>query len=185
MSEVNQQNGRGHSTEKQVLDKVFTETYKELRKLAYAVKLSDSSSTLNPTALVDEAYMKLARSPEVATRGQVHFKRIAARAMRQILVEAARRRSAEKRGGEYAVMVTLGKVSEQISSNDKELVALDSALEELARFSPRQAALVEYRFFAGLEVTEIASLLEISEATVLRDWRAAKAWLERAISKRS
>jgi RNA polymerase sigma factor (TIGR02999 family) len=94
-----------------------------------------------------------------------------------VLIEAARRRKAEKRGGRDAVFVTFDEALETSVSSDEELLALDSALTELATLNPRQAQMVEGRFFGGLDVAETAQMLEISEATVLRDWRAARAWL--------
>jgi RNA polymerase sigma factor (TIGR02999 family) len=97
--------------------------------------------------------------------------------MRQVLVEAARRRNADKRGGGVAITLRLGDALEDIGSCSKDLLALDSALEQLGKIQPRQAMMVESRFFGGLDISETASLLNISEATVLRDWRAAKAWL--------
>jgi RNA polymerase sigma factor (TIGR02999 family) len=109
---------------------------------------------------------------------------MAARAMRQVLIEAARRRKAVKRGGgEDAVLVTLDAFASQPMRAGDELIALDDALQELARMNPRQAMMVESRFFGGLEIPEIAQLLEVSEATVLRDWRAARAWLARQFRK--
>lgn len=158
------------------LDYLFSVTYEELRRLASSVRRGDSSSTLSPTALVNEAWLKLANSPAAATTSRLHFKRIAARAMRQVLVEAARRRNAYKRGGPDAAIITFDESMGETSCGP-ELLALDAALEELNRMHPRQAMMVEGRFFGGLEVSEIASLLNVSEATILRDWRAAKAWL--------
>ncbi|MGH9348060.1 MAG: ECF-type sigma factor [Vicinamibacterales bacterium] len=163
--------------ERRALDHLFSVTYEELRRLASTVKRGDPSATLNPTALVNEAWLKLAGSPEVARASRLHFKRIAARAMRQILVEAARRRNARKRGGGDVVLVTFDESLGQPPSCGDDLLALDVALEELGRIQPRQATMVESRFFGGLDVTETAALLEVSEATILRDWRAAKAWL--------
>jgi RNA polymerase sigma factor (TIGR02999 family) len=164
-------------SDRQALDHLFSATYEELRRLASAVRRYDPSATLNPTALVNEAWIKMAKSPEIAATSQLHFKRIAARAMRQILVEAARRRSAGKRGGGAELTVTFGDAIQKKPTGEEELLALNTALDELARMSPRQAALVESRFFGGLDITETAALLNVSEATVLRDWRAAKAWL--------
>ena len=160
------------------LDYLFSVTYEELRRLAFTLKRSDSSITLNPTALVNEAWLKLAASPPLATTSPLHFKRIAARAMRQVLVEAARRRNAGKRGGEDggASFVSFNEPLGAISC-EQELLRLDTALNELARMEPRQAEMVEGRFFGGLEISEIAGLLGVSEATILRDWRAARAWL--------
>ncbi|HET8965781.1 MAG TPA: ECF-type sigma factor [Candidatus Acidoferrum sp.] len=159
------------------LDYLFSVTYEELRRLASSVRRSDPSATLSPTALVNEAWLKLADSPQVASTSRLHFKRIAARAMRQLLVEAARRRNAGKRNGGRDVTVTFEESVQASPSGSRELLALNSALDELARMNPRQAVMVESRFFGGLDIPETASLLKISEATVQRDWRAARAWL--------
>lgn len=172
----------GTAEERRALDDLFSLTYEELRRMASSVKRGDPSATLNPTALVNEAWLKLANSPGLAAAPRLHFKRIAARAMRQLLVEAARRRNAHKRGGSDGVMlVTFDESLAPAANGGKEVLALDSALRELARIQPRQAMMVESRFFGGLEITEIAALLGVSEATILRDWRAAKAWLARAL----
>ncbi|MBZ5719608.1 MAG: sigma-70 family RNA polymerase sigma factor [Acidobacteriia bacterium] len=162
--------------EQVALNDLFSVAYEELRRLASSVRRSDPRATLSPTALVNEAWLKLANSPRFATTSRLHFKRIAARAMRQLLIDAARRRKADKRGGEFDV-VTFDESLEQTASCGKELLALDTALQELARIHPRQAMMVESRFFGGLDITETAALLDVSEATILRDWRAAKAWL--------
>lgn len=169
----------GETTEqRRALDHLFSVTYEELRRLASSVRRSHPNATLSPTTLVNEAWVKLANSPGFATTSHLHFKRIAARAMRQVLVEAARRRHAQKRGGgEGVTVVTFDDSQEETASCGKELLALDSALQELARIQPRQAMMVESRFFGGLDITETATLLDVSEATILRDWRAAKAWL--------
>jgi RNA polymerase sigma factor (TIGR02999 family) len=164
------------SEDRRALDLLFSLTYEELRRLASSVRRGDPSATLNPTALVNEAWLKLAKSPEVGTTSPLHFKRIAARAMRQVLVEAARRRNADKRGGSD-LTVNFDESFQKAPSSGDDLLRLDRALEELARMNPRQASLVESRFFGGLDIPETASLLNVSEATVLRDWRAAKAWL--------
>ncbi|HEV8364913.1 MAG TPA: ECF-type sigma factor [Gemmatimonadaceae bacterium] len=166
-----------NSGDRRALDHLFSVTYEELRRLAASVKRSDPNASLTPTTLVNEAWLKLAGSPELAATSPLHFKRIAARAMRQVLIEAARRRQAEKRGGKGAVFVTFDEALETPVSTDQELLALDGALEQLAKLNPRQAQMVEGRFFGGLDVAETAQLLEVSEATVLRDWRAARAWL--------
>jgi len=163
--------------DRRALDHLFSVTYEELRRLAASVKRSDPNASLTPTTLVNEAWLKLAGSPELAATSPLHFKRIAARAMRQVLIEAARRRQAEKRGGKGAVFVTFDEALETPVSTDQELLALDGALEQLAKLNPRQAQMVEGRFFGGLDVAETAQMLEVSEATVLRDWRAARAWL--------
>jgi RNA polymerase sigma factor (TIGR02999 family) len=152
-------------------------TYEELRRLASIVRKSDPSATLNPTALVNEAWIKLAHSPGFAFTSALHFKRIAARAMRQLLVEAARRRNAGKRGGGAEITVTFDPSVQEKPSGGEEVLALNRALDALAEMNPRQATMVESRFFGGLGIPETAELLSVSEATILRDWRAAKAWL--------
>jgi RNA polymerase sigma factor (TIGR02999 family) len=169
---------------KKQLDELFSLTYEELRRLASSVRRGDPSATLNPTALVHEVWIKLSGSGAIEAESRVHFKRIAARAMRQLLVEAARRRNADKRGG-GALLVTMDESLGATVSTGQQVLALDAALEELARFSPRQALMVESRFFGGLDMVETAALLEVSEATVLRDWRLAKAWLARELREPS
>ena len=166
------------SVDRHELNHLFSLTYEELRRLASAVRRGDPNATLSPTTLVHEAWLKLANSPKVNTTSPLHFKRIAARAMRQLLVEAARRRLSQKRGGgEGTVLVAFDDSLAEAAACGEDLLALDSALDELARMNPRQAMLVESRFFGGLDIGETANLLNVSEATVLRDWRAAKAWL--------
>ena len=171
--------------ERRALDYLFSITYEELRRLASCVRRGDPSATLNPTALVNEAWLKMANSPGLTTASRLHFKRIAARAMRQLLIESARRRNAHKRGGGDAVTITLEDSPENTRTCSDDLLALDTALAQLARLSPRQAMIVETRFFGGLEVGEAAKLFDISEATVLRDWRAAKAWLAHELRRAS
>jgi RNA polymerase sigma factor (TIGR02999 family) len=143
--------------DRQALDDLFSATYDELRRLAASVRRADPSVTLSPTALVNEAWLKLADSPHLARASRVHFKRIAARAMRQVLIEAARRRNADKRGGGSAV-VTFDEALVPATTSADELLALDGALDALARINPRQATMVESRFFGGLDVAETANL---------------------------
>ena len=166
---------------RKALDDLFSATYEELRRLAGSVRRHDAGLTLNPTALVNEAWIKLARSPSVADTSPIHFRRIAARAMRQVLVEAARRRRSLKRGGPDAIFVEFDEAGGQGVDWSEDLIGLDHALDALAKLDERQAKVVECRFFGGLEVAETAEALGISEATVLRDWRAARAWLAREL----
>jgi len=180
--------GRGQivqtEEERQALDQLFSLAYEELRRLASSVKRGDPSNTLSPTALVNEAWLKLAKQPGIAAASQLHFKRIAARAMRQLLVEAARRRNTHKRGGDgEAIFVSFDESLDGAATTQEDLLGLDAALTELARLEPRQAQIVESRFFGGLEVGEISNLMGLSEATILRDWRAAKAWLGQSLRR--
>jgi RNA polymerase sigma factor (TIGR02999 family) len=172
------------TSERQALDQLFSLAYEELRRLASSVKRGDPSSTLSATALVNEAWLKLAKQPGIAAASRLHFKRIAARAMRQLLVEAARRRNAHKRGGDGEVIfVSFDDSLDGAVPPQEHMLALDTALTELARLEPRQALIVESRFFGGLEASEISSLIGVSEATILRDWRAAKAWLGQSLRR--
>lgn len=170
--------------ERQTIDDLFSAAYEELRRLAATIRRDDRSVTITPTILVNEAWLKLAAHPRFAFVSRLHFKRIVGRAMRQVLVEAARRRKATKRGG-GALLVTLDESEASFVATGDELLALHTALDDLGKLHPRQAAMVECRFFAGLELTEIASLLEVSEATVQRDWRAARAWLGQELRRTS
>jgi RNA polymerase sigma factor (TIGR02999 family) len=165
-------------SERPELDAAFSVAYEELRRLAAGVKKSDPRSTMNPTALVNEAWVKLAAHPGFTWESDLHFKRIAARAMRQLLVESARRRQAHKRS---APMVTFDEglgAAEIGSGSEEEFLRLDQAIGELTRLNARQALIVESRFFGGMDVEETARVLGVSEATVQRDWRAARAWLQ-------
>ncbi|HEX7051159.1 MAG TPA: ECF-type sigma factor [Longimicrobiales bacterium] len=167
-----------------VLDALFHHVYDELRRLASKVRGDAAVQTLNTTALVHEAYLKLVPSADIDWRGRAHFFGVAARAMRQILVDAARRRARLKRGGPGSWTVTFDESLHAAPVRAAELLALDEALEELAALDERQAQVVEQRFFAGLSARETAAVLGISEATVHRDWRAARAWLRRRLDAR-
>jgi RNA polymerase sigma factor (TIGR02999 family) len=164
--------------DRESFDKLFSLVYEELRGLAANVLRSEQGNHLTPTTLVHEAWLKLAHSPQLAQTSRLHFRRIAARAMRQVLVEAARRRGAARRG-DPALFVDFNEAlpGGLPHSDPKDILALDHALEVLSRISERQARLVEGRFFGGLEVSELAELLQVSEATITREWRSARAWL--------
>jgi RNA polymerase sigma factor (TIGR02999 family) len=165
-------------TERESFDEQFSLVYEELRRLASGVLRQEQHGKLTPTTLVHEAWLKLAHSPQIADTSPLHFRRIAARAMRQVLVDAARKRHAARRRDEE-LLITFDESVPGMSNlaNPRDILALDSALDELSRISERQARLVEGRFFGGLEISELAELLEISESTVSREWRSARAWL--------
>lgn len=158
------------------LDDLFSLAYEELRRLAATVRRNDPNSSLSPTALVHEAWLKLQARGEVRTESRLHFRRLAARAMRQVIVDLARRRVTGKRGGDK-VMVTYDEHLESAEATGEAVVLLHDALDALAGHSPRQARIVELRYFGGFDIREIAESLDIGPATVSRDWRAAKAWL--------
>ena len=167
----------GNPEQNRAIDDLYNLAYEELRRLAATVGRFDPSATLNPTALVHEAWLKLAKLPAGVTTSPLHFKRIAARAMRQVLVEAARRRKSAKRGGEFVIVSMDGLLEEPVAAA-RDLLVLENALKELEVLDSRRASLVESRFFGGLEFTEMAEMFSVSEVTVHRELRAAKAWLK-------
>jgi len=161
---------------------MFPAVYDELRRLAEAVRSGRRGETLNATALVHEAYLKLVPSVELAWHDRAHFFRIAARAMRQVLADAAAARVTQKRGG-GAVVVTIDEsVAARPDLTPDEILELDRALDALEAENPRQARVVECRFFAGLSLEETAEALGVSVPSVTRDWRFARAWLSRRMS---
>jgi RNA polymerase sigma factor (TIGR02999 family) len=159
------------------LDRLVPLVYGELRDLAQRELYREvPGHTLHATALVHEAYLKLAGSGMPAS-DRSHFLAIAARAMRQVLVDHARRRKALKRGGDV-VRTTLTDAGAPVEFQPDEMIALDEALEQL---DPRQRQVVEFRFFAGMEESEIADVLDVSTRTVRREWVKARAWLYRSL----
>lgn len=164
-----------------VMEKIFPLVYDELRGMAHGrLRGERSGHTFNTTALVHEAYIKLADQNRVTWKNRAHFFGIAALAMRRILINYAHKQRAEKRGGD-AVVVTLieGEVARETRTD--ELIELDEALEHLAGMSERQAKVVELWFFGGLTQEEIGEVLDISVPTVRRDWTVARAWLSREL----
>ncbi len=151
--------------------------YSELRRLADQLLVNERRGhTLQPTALVNEALMKLLGRPGLRLDNLPEFFGLAARAMRQALVDSARRFTAIKRGGRQRVY-SLDEVSTIFTEPNVDLVALDEALRRLAEFDPRQGAIVELRFFGGLTIEQTAQVLDISPTTIKREWQAARAWL--------
>ncbi len=160
---------------------LISEVYLELRQIATRQLRSERSDhTLSPTALVHEAYLRLAASGDARWKDRDHFFHTAARAMRRILVDHARARSTVKRSRH--LQVTLEPDAPiSLDGPGSEIVAVDAALERLAQLDARQARVVELRYFVGLSIEETADLLEISPATVKRDWTVARIWLQREI----
>jgi RNA polymerase sigma factor (TIGR02999 family) len=167
--------------EEAALDELLPVVYEELRAIAHnQLRGERSDHTLRTTELVHEAYMKLVNQSDVDWQDRQHFFAVAARAMRQVLVDHARRRTADKRGGNEPD-VPLERVTLPRETKVEELVALDDALERLAERDERAAKVVECRFFGGYTIAETADVLDVSRSTVKRDWRAARAWLNRAL----
>jgi RNA polymerase sigma factor (TIGR02999 family) len=166
-------------------ERLFPMVYRELRRIA-AVQMRGERKdhTLEPTALVHEAFLRLAGSAEIQPKNRAHFFAIAAQAMRRILVDHARRRKAVKRGAGDRPSSFVD-VADPEKDPDGYVVALNQALEELAVLDPRQARIVELRFFGGMTIEETCALLDVGHATIERDWKLAKAWLHRRIADRS
>ena len=157
--------------------------YDEMRRLAHRyLRRERPGHTLQSTALVHEAFVRLTGNAPPQWEDRAHFFGIAAHLMRQILVEYARSRNAGKRGG-AAIRLALDNVEEPSAKPDLDIVALDDALNDLARVDPQQSRVVELRFFSGLSIEDTAQVLGISESTVKRDWNTARVWLYRELDR--
>jgi RNA polymerase sigma factor (TIGR02999 family) len=165
------------------VDKLMPLVYRELRRMAkrYMAR-QNPGHTLQTTALIHEAYLKLLGQPEKHWRNRTHFYAVAASAMRHILVDYARSKNFAKRGG-GAHLVSLDEAAGVSTERAAELIALDGALDGLAAFDRRKSQIVELRYFGGLSVEETAEVLKVSPATVRREWGLAKAWLHRELQK--
>jgi RNA polymerase sigma factor (TIGR02999 family) len=171
--------GRG---DRVALDELVQIVHQELRRLArLQLRGERNNHTLQTTALVNEAFIRLVDLRRIQWQDRAHFLSLSARLMRRILVDHARSRNYQKRGG-GALTVTLDDIVVASPARGADLVALDDALEGLARVDPRKSQVVELRFFGGLSVEETAEALKVSPETVLRDWRLAKVWLLREVS---
>lgn len=173
---------RWKSGDQEALVQLIPLIYKELRLAAHrCLRAERADHTLQSTELVHEVYLRMAGAAPPVTQSRTHFVAIAARLMRQILVDYARRRGAAKRGPQYKVELDASFAIPQKQSVD--VVVLDHALERLSRLDVQQERIVEMRFFGGLTVEETAAALEISPATVKRDWNMARAWLTREMGR--
>lgn len=169
--------------DRQALEQLTPLVYGELRRLASRyLRRERPGHTLQSTALVHEAYLRLIDQRYVQWQNRAHFFGIAAQIIRRILVDHARAHQAQKRGADACVLSLDEAVAAPVK-RDLNLVALDDALEDLARLDPQQSRIVELRFFTGLSIDETAEVLGISPATVKRDWVVAKAWLHRQLSR--
>ena len=165
------------------LNALFERVYGDLRRLAHHLRRQGAPGEYRTTGLVHEAYLKLARSPSRQWKDQRHFIRLAGRAMRQLLMDAAAARRAAKRGGD-AEPVTLTTDVGGTGIDLDALLDLDRALERLTEVDERAARVLELRFFVGLSVEETAEVLEVSAPTVKRDWRTARAWVRKELQRR-
>jgi RNA polymerase sigma factor (TIGR02999 family) len=167
--------------DKAALDRLTTLVYDQIRRIAHRyVQREREGQTLQTTALVNEAYLRLAGSENISWQNRAHFFAVTAQVMRRILIDHARRRHYVRHGGEaqqVALEVAVSEAALMSLPRAAELLALDEALDELTRLDPRKSRVVELRYFGGLSLEETAKVLEVSPMTVRRDWRAAKAWL--------
>jgi RNA polymerase sigma factor (TIGR02999 family) len=173
---------RWNSGDVSARDALVPLVYGELRRIARRCLAGQRSGhTLQPTALVHEAYLRLIRCDSVAWHDRVHFFAMAAQMMRQILVDHARKQAAAKRGGN-AVTLVVDEVSAVSQQTNIDLLALDDAMKRLASLDPRQCQIVELRFFGGLSIEETAQIVKISPATTKREWTTARLWLHHVMS---
>jgi len=169
--------------DRSALDRLVPLVYQELRSLARRyMRQERADHTLQATSLINEAYVRLIDVNRIQWQSRAHFLAVAAQAMRRILVESARRRHRQKRGGDV-VLVALDESQDIGHDKGADLVALSDALTALASFDARMGQVVELRFFGGLSVEETADVLHVSPETVMRDWKTAKAWLLRELSQ--
>lgn len=172
--------GRG---DKSALDRLIPLVYKELRRLAHRqMKRERVGDTFQTTVLINEAYIRLIDYVQVQPRDRAHFFAIAAQAMRRILIDKARTRRSTKRGS-GAQKLSLDEISELADERAEHLLALDDALKSLVEMDPRKAQIVELKYFGGMTIEEVSETLDLSTPTVEREWRLAKIWLQREISR--
>jgi len=173
---------RWRDGDREALDTLMPLVYAELRRLAqHYLRRERSDHTLQSTALVHEAYLRLAGQNPPQWQNRAHFFGIAANIMRQILVEHARAQNAAKRGG-GACKITLDAALDSQQKANVDVISLDGALDRLSELDPQQSRIVELRFFAGLTIEDTAEVIGVSPATVKRDWTSARAWLHREIA---
>jgi len=169
---------------REVVDEILPLIYGELKRIAANyLRRERSDHTLQPTALVNEAYIKMIDITQVSWQNKAHFIGVAANQMRRILVDHARERNAQKRGGELQI-VTLNEEIDKGDEQSADLIALDEALDELAKMDTVKARIVELRYFGGLTMDEVAEVLGVSTITVKRHWKMAKAWLYGRLTKK-
>ena len=164
------------------LDRLMPLVYSELRRLATNyLRRERQGHTLQPTALVNEAYLRLVDQKNAKWQNRAHFFGISAQLMRRILVDHARQHQAVKRGGTGQQRISITSVERLANKPEVDLLALNEALDELAKMDPQQSRIVELKFFGGLSIDEVAEVLGIGHATVERDWKMARAWLRRQL----
>jgi len=185
MEEITQLLLKWRAGDTTALERLIPLVYNELRRLArQCMRKERGGHTLQTTALVNEAYLRLVKSSRVDWQDRAHFFAVAAQLMRRVLVDEARRRKLQKRGGEFTRLTLSDEVLPARQQREIDLIALDEALERLAEFAPRKCKVVEMRFFGGLSVDQTSAVLGVSVDIVKREWRTAKLWLLEELSSR-
>lgn len=185
MEEITQLLLKWRAGDSSALDRLIPLVYNELRRLArQCMRKERAGHTLQTTALVNEAYLRLVKSSRVEWQDRAHFFAVAAQLMRRVLVDEARRRKYQKRGGEFTRLTLSDEALPTTQHREVDLIALDEALERLAEFAPRKCKVVEMRFFGGLSIDQTSVVLGVSVDIVKREWRTAKLWLFEELSSR-
>lgn len=185
MEEITQLLLKWRAGDTTALERLIPLVYNELRRLArQCMRKERAGHTLQTTALVNEAYLRLVKSSRVDWQDRAHFFAVAAQLMRRVLVDEARRRKLQKRGGEFTRLTLSDEVLPARQQREIDLIALDEALERLAEFAPRKCKVVEMRFFGGLSIDQTSAVLGVSVDIVKREWRTAKLWLLEELSSR-
>jgi RNA polymerase sigma factor (TIGR02999 family) len=183
MEEITQLLLKWRAGDTTALERLIPLVYNELRRLArQCMRKERAGHTLQTTALVNEAYLRLVKSSRVDWQDRAHFFAVAAQLMRRVLVDEARRRKLQKRGGEFTRLTLSDEVLPARQQREIDLIALDEALERLAEFAPRKCKVVEMRFFGGLSIDQTSAVLGVSVDIVKREWRTAKLWLLEELS---
>ena len=170
---------------KEALDELIPLIYEELRRIAHGfMRRERANHTLNTTALVNEAWLKLVKAPAIEWQNRAHFFAISATVMRRILIQYAREHFAEKRGGNYERVVLEDALGIALPESDIDLINLDDALKKFEKIDPHRSKIVELRYFGGLTIEETAEVLGESIRTVQRHWQLAKVWLYKELSKK-
>lgn len=168
---------------KKAFDKLFPLVYDRLRAIAYRqMEHQPENHTLSKTDLVHEVYLKLIDQKDAKWKDRVHFYAVASKAMRHILVDHARKKSAQKRGGNESEITFIDEIMTVEHQAEKELIQIDEALDKLAEFDDRMAKIVEYRYFGDMKMDDIAKVLDLSPRTIKRDWATARGWLYKKLS---
>jgi RNA polymerase sigma factor (TIGR02999 family) len=170
--------------DKEVYDRLYPHIYEELRGLAYAHMSRQSDHTLSKTELVHEAYLKMVSQQDVDFKDRSHFLAIASKCMRQILIDYARKKKAQKRGGDQKDLTYIDELFKAQQQKADELISIDSALNRLAELNQRLSDVVELRFFGEMTIEDTANALDVSASTVKRDWMKARGWLHKELKER-